>query len=192
MMLLMLRVVLIFKNSILTLSSIWRQWLLLRGDNLKGLESFKDARVKAFAASFPLDVQFLKWSKEKVFVQVVEKVQSIAVSSKSQKQPSRCVPRKRCSENMQQIYRRTPMPKCDFNKVAKQLYWNCTSAWVFSCKFAAYFQNTFSKNISGWLLLKSNDSKLLPVSCWKSCRNWLWKLLNFITKGSISFTKIKK
>ena len=22
---------------------------------------------------------------------------------------------------MQQIYRRTPMPKCDFNKVAKQL-----------------------------------------------------------------------
>ena len=28
----------------------------------------------------------------------------------------------RCSENMQQIYRGTPMPKCDFNKVAKQLY----------------------------------------------------------------------
>ena len=28
----------------------------------------------------------------------------------------------RCSENMQQIYRRTPMPKCDFNKVAVQLY----------------------------------------------------------------------
>ena len=36
------------------------------------------------------------------------------------KQPPRGVPRKRCSENMQQIYRRTPMPKCDFNKVAKQ------------------------------------------------------------------------
>ena len=27
---------------------------------------------------------------------------------------------------------------------AKQLYWNNTSAWMFSCKFAAYFQNTFS------------------------------------------------
>ena len=39
-----------------------------------------------------------------------------------QKQPSRGVPWKRCSENMQQIYRKTPMPKCDFNKVAKQLY----------------------------------------------------------------------
>ena len=24
-----------------------------------------------------------------------------------------------------------------------QLYWNRTSAWVFSCKFAAYIQNTF-------------------------------------------------
>ena len=35
---------------------------------------------------------------------------------------------------MHQIYRRTPMPKCDFNKVA-----------LLSYKFAAYFQNTFSK-----------------------------------------------
>ena len=35
-----------------------------------------------------------------------------------QKQPSKGVLKKRCSENMQQIYRRTPMPKCDFNKVA--------------------------------------------------------------------------
>ena len=44
-------------------------------------------------------------------------------SSKSvfQKQPSRGVLKKRCSENMQQIYIRTPMPNCDFNKVAKPL-----------------------------------------------------------------------
>ena len=66
-------------------------------------------------------------------------------SDNLQKQPTRGVPRKRRSENMQQIYRRAPMPKCDFNKVAKQLYWNHTSAWVFSCKFAAYLQNIFSK-----------------------------------------------
>ena len=39
-----------------------------------------------------------------------------------QKQPSRGVLSKRCSEDMQQIYWGTPMPKCDFNKVAKQLY----------------------------------------------------------------------
>ena len=34
----------------------------------------------------------------------------------------RCSLNKRCSENMQQIYRKTPMPKCDFIKVAKQLF----------------------------------------------------------------------
>ena len=39
-----------------------------------------------------------------------------------QKQPFRGVLSKMCSENMQQIYRRVPMPKCDFNKVALQLY----------------------------------------------------------------------
>ena len=61
-----------------------------------------------------------------------------------QEQPSRGVLRKRCSENMQQIYWRTTMPKCDFKTAALQLYWNRTSAWVFFCKFATYFQNTFS------------------------------------------------
>ena len=40
----------------------------------------------------------------------------------TQKQPSKGVLGKRCSENMQQIYWRTPMPKCKFNKVAWQLY----------------------------------------------------------------------
>ena len=38
------------------------------------------------------------------------------------KQPSRGVLRKRYSENMKQIYRRTPIPRCDFNKVALHLY----------------------------------------------------------------------
>ena len=45
-----------------------------------------------------------------------------------QKQSPRGVPRKRCSENMQQIYRRTPMPKCDFNKVDEQLYLGCSTS----------------------------------------------------------------
>ena len=38
-----------------------------------------------------------------------------------QKLPPRGALRKRCSENMQQIYRGILMPKCDFNKVAKQV-----------------------------------------------------------------------
>ena len=62
---------------------------------------------------FPLNTAFLKLA--------------IGVKKKGrrngQKQPSRGVLTKRCSENMQQIYRRTPMSKCDFNKVSKQHYW---------------------------------------------------------------------
>ena len=38
------------------------------------------------------------------------------------KQPSASALKKRCSENMQQIYRRTLMLKCDFNKFAMQIY----------------------------------------------------------------------
>ena len=62
---------------------------------------------------------------------------------KQKKQPARGVLKKRCPENMQQIYKKTPMPKRDFNKVALQLYWNRTLVWTFHCKFAAYFQDTF-------------------------------------------------
>ena len=40
------------------------------------------------------------------------------LSLKVQKHPPRGVLKERYSENMQQIYRRTHMPKCDFNKVA--------------------------------------------------------------------------
>ena len=74
---------------------------------------------------------------------------------KTQNQPSRGVLRKRFSENIQQICWITPMPKFNFNKAAKQLYWNHTLACVFSCKFAIYFQNTFLENASGRLLLKT-------------------------------------
>ena len=38
-----------------------------------------------------------------------------------QKHPSRGVFRKRCSENMQQIYSRLHMAKCDFKKVATKI-----------------------------------------------------------------------
>ena len=33
------------------------------------------------------------------------------------KQPTKGVLIKKCSENMQEIYGKTPMPKCDFNKI---------------------------------------------------------------------------
>ena len=71
-----------------------------------------------------------------------------------QKQSSRGVLRKRCSKYMQQIYRRTSMPKCDFKKVGKQLYWNRTSAWMSPVILLHIFRTSFPRNKSGWLLLK--------------------------------------
>ena len=63
----------------------------------------------------------------------------IHTSKKTHKQPFRGVLRKRCSGNRQQIYRRTPMPECDFNEVALQL---CTS-------FTSYKNSVISKIQSG-------------------------------------------
>ena len=39
-------------------------------------------------------------------------------TKKTQKQPPRGVLRKRRSDNMQKVYRRTPMLGCDFNKIS--------------------------------------------------------------------------
>ena len=85
-----------------------------------------------------------------------------------QKQPPRGVPWKRCSENMQQIYRRTTIPKCDLNKVAEQLRLNWTLARVFSCKFAACFQNTFFwEHVSTALLFIFYGARLSSNSYWE-------------------------
>ena len=45
------------------------------------------------------------------------RVNAWILPSKGQKQPTRTALKKRCSEYIQKIYRRTPMPKCDFSKV---------------------------------------------------------------------------
>ena len=71
------------------------------------------------------------------------------------KQPPRGVPSKRYSENMQQVYRRKPMPNCDFNKVALQsnfveitLRRECSPVYLLHI-----FRTRFHKNNSGGLLL---------------------------------------
>ena len=45
---------------------------------------------------------------------------------------------KRVLNNMLEIYRITPMVQYDFNKLALQIYWNRTSAYLFYSKFAVY------------------------------------------------------
>ena len=110
---------------------------------------------------------------------------------KYQKQSPRGVPRKRCSENMQQIYKRTPMPKGDFNKAALQIYWNCFLAWVFSCMFAAYFHNTFSQehlwvtaSAYSWYIVVAAAKKAFKLNFFNA--NLIWFTPYFIQKRSFN------
>ena len=76
-------------------------------------------------------------------------MKSDQIGKEFQKQPPRRVPRKRCSESMQQIYRRTPMPKCDFsNFIEIALRHGCSPV-----NLLYIFRPPCFKNISGWLLL---------------------------------------
>ena len=95
---------------------------------------------------------------------------------------------------MQQIYRRTAMPKCDFNKVALQLYWNHTSAWS-SVYLLHIFRTTFPKNTSGGVLLAilteyslaemySNLSRTSTMSLFAEMINE-WKPLTIFAKSYI-------
>ena len=75
-------------------------------------------------------------------------------------QPHRGVPSKRW--NMQQICRRTPITKCDFNKVALQLRHGCSPV-----NLLYIFRTAFLKNTSGRLLLTmlmSITAETLPKS----------------------------
>ena len=72
--------------------------------------------------------------------------------SLNQKQPSRRVLKKRCSENMHQIFMTTPMSKCDFNKVASNftgitLWYGCSPE-----NLLHIFRIPFPKNTSRGLL----------------------------------------
>ena len=84
--------------------------------------------------------------------------------SKGQKQPSRTALKKRCSEYMQKIYRRTPMPRVisiklysNFMKIAP---WHGCSP----VNFLHIFRIHFPRNTSAWLLLKGLLSFLTDKS----------------------------
>ena len=74
-----------------------------------------------------------------------------------QKQSPRCVLSKRCSKNMQQIYRKTLLLKCDLNLQSNfieiTLRHRCSPV-----NLLHIFKTPFSKNTSGWLLLYFNPS----------------------------------
>ena len=91
------------------------------------------------------------WNLMKLFCFCKSKKRSVFLTTnKGQKKPPRGVTRKRCSENMQQSYKRTPMPKWDHNKVAKQLYWNHISTWVcLPVSLLQFSEHSFSRTPLG-------------------------------------------
>ena len=85
-----------------------------------------------------------------------------------QKQPPRGVVRKRHSENIQQVYRRTPM-LCNFIEIA--LWHGCSSV-----NLLLISRTHFSKNTFGWLLLNfviedSKRSKILSFNSFDLLRD---------------------
>ena len=71
----------------------------------------------------------------------------------AQKQPSRGVLKKSCSENMQQIFRRIPVPKCNFNKVGCNFIETALRHERSPVNLLHIFRTPFPKNTSGWLRL---------------------------------------
>ena len=91
---------------------------------------------------------------------------------------------------MQQIYRRTPMSKCDFNKVAWQLYWNRTSALVFSYELLHIFRTPFLENASQGLLKKIHSatdfSGIFSLNFQDTCcHKQIWMV------ASVDFTELR-
>ena len=128
------------------LESFWLISLVVRSDTFENFNCFtwkSETHVnwnkKTGWALTPIETQFVYVITGNKKLRNSKNMLIQQIHRSNQKQPSIGVLSKRCFENMRQIYRRTPMPKCDFNEVALQLYWNHTSAWVFYCKFAAYF-----------------------------------------------------
>ena len=74
---------------------------------------------------------------------------------KKQKHPSRGVLKKSCPENMQQIYKRAPMPI--FNKIAHR--------YGSSVNWLHFFRASLLKNTSKGLLLKKKKNKELLKNC---------------------------
>ena len=59
----------------------------------------------------------------------------------------------------------------------KTLFSNCTSPWVFSCKFAAYFQNTFSPEhlwtaATVLMLLFNQEQQFRDCVMYRRCGNF--------------------
>ena len=100
-----------------------------------------------------------------------------------QKQLTRCVLKKRCSEKMQQIYRRAPMSKCNFNKFANNFIEIALQQGCSPVNLLHIFKTPFLKSTSGLLLLCVNNYNLPQAYNFVKKQTlagvFLWNLRNF-------------
>ena len=89
--------------------------------NLRQLTGFYHSKNTNRIWSISCELIFTNYPKLQIFFHLKRYPRPVDADIKSQKQAHRRVLTKRCSENMQQIYRKTSTQKCDFNKVALQL-----------------------------------------------------------------------
>ena len=86
-----------------------------------------------------------------------------------QKQSSGGVLRKKCYENMEQSYRRIPIPKCDLNTVASNFIEITLRHGCFPINLLHIFRTPFPKNTFGRLLLKYyGDGKVVHLNTFKA------------------------
>ena len=90
------------------------------------------------------------------------------------------------------------MPKWNFNRGAEQLYWNHNSAWVFSSRLAAYFQNSFFQEHL-WTADSTDCSKIkLAIYQFAFCcfiywgNGWLFKRSILTSLFVVNFRKVLK
>ena len=79
-------------------------------------------------------------------------------------QPSRGVLRKRCSENIQQIYRRTPIRSLISMKMQNYFIEITLRHWCSSVNFLYNFRISFPENTTAQLLLDANKLFIVTIT----------------------------
>ena len=91
------------------------------------------------------------------------------------------------------------MSKCDFNKAAKQFYWNHTSTWCSPVNLLHVFRTPFSKSTPGWLLLNfliwvkhSKRKSFLHIFKTKITQNFKQEVISFGLVEEFGNAKLRK
>ena len=145
------------------------------------LENLENLEKKAFLKKLRENIENSEEKTEKSGIQgkLRELFCTMVKTFQLPQQLSRGVLKKRCSVNMQRIYKGRLMPKCDFNKVALHFYWNHT---FLRTPLDGCFCNWFLE-LSNWVEI---NCRILD-SCYFCFSETILLILWFI---SICYTKL--